>query len=83
MSAHRLSNDLKEMTDTDSLQIGNADQGDGVVISRGTTKPVDGTSGYLKGGLFINTDGSTVGTIVFINIGSNESCQFVPVNGIG
>lgn len=49
--------------------------GYGVMWAMGTTVPTDGTAGYGKGCIFIDTDGG-VGTTMYVNEGSNTSCDF-------
>ena len=41
----------------------------------GTTVPTDGTAGYGKGCIFIDTDGG-IGSTLYVNEGSNTSCDF-------
>lgn len=83
MSAHRLSNDLKEMTDTESLQIGNIDKGDGAVFVRGEGVPDDDEAGYAPGCLYVNTLGETAVTILYVNTGTLDACAFKPVGSLG
>lgn len=49
--------------------------GIGIMRDMGTTKPVDGTAGYGIGCLFQHTDG-TDGTALYVNEGTNTSCDF-------
>lgn len=49
--------------------------GYGVMWAMGSAKPTDATAGYGKGCIFIDTDGG-VGTTVYVNEGSNTSCDF-------
>jgi len=48
---------------------------DGIVLAYGTTVPTDATTGYAEGCIFIHVDGTT-GTAVYINEGSDTSCDF-------
>lgn len=53
--------------------------GEGINRLRGTTVPTDGATGYAKGCQFTKTDGST-GTTLYLNEGSNTSCDFNSLN---
>jgi len=48
------------------------------ILIRGLTAniPADGTAGYPIGCLYIATDGTTVATTVFVNVGTETSCNF-------
>lgn len=56
-----------------------ADPSGDILIAQGTTVPTDGTSGYAKGCLFIDTDVATGTTGLNCNKGTNTSCQFTAV----
>lgn len=73
MSAHRLPNDLKEVKETLSFQIGNREKGEGVILIYGETVPTDGDSGYAPGCLFVKTS-ATPG--LYVNQGTYASCDF-------
>ena len=51
----------------------------GFPVGMGTAKPTDGTSGYMAGGLFLDTAAKTL----YENVGTHDSCQFVVVGGAG
>lgn len=53
----------------------------GVLHAAGDTVPTDGTAGYITGCLFIHTDGATVNTVAYVNIGNTASCDFDPLKG--
>ena len=51
--------------------------GDGnALLAKGATVPSDAGTGYAKGCLFIDTDATTVATVLFVNVGSASSCNF-------
>jgi len=47
----------------------------------GTTKPADAATGYAPGCLFIDTDGNSISTTLFTNIGTAASANFDPWSG--
>ncbi len=47
-----------------------------VLLASGTTVPTNGTSGYAKGCIFIDTDTATGVCARYENIGTTASCQF-------
>jgi len=47
-----------------------------ILISTGTTKPADTTTGYAKGSLFIDTDVVSGTSGLYVNVGTNTSCIF-------
>ena len=49
--------------------------GYGIMKAMGTTVPTDGTAGYGKGCIFIDTDGG-IGSTFYVNEGSLTSCDF-------
>lgn len=49
--------------------------GVGTLIAMGATVPSDAATGYAKGCLFIDTDGSA-GSVLYVNEGSNTSADF-------
>lgn len=48
-----------------------------VLICTGTTKPTNGSSGYAKGCIFIDTNVETGTTGFYTNDGTNTSCSFI------
>lgn len=65
--------------DTEGTQ---AVRGVGVTQAQGATVPTDGTAGYATGCIFQVTSGSvTVSTVLYVNIGNAESCNFDPLTG--
>lgn len=49
--------------------------GEGTLMARGTTVPTDGTTGYAKGCIFIDTNASA-GSVFYVNEGTKDSCDF-------
>ena len=49
---------------------------DGIMLCYGTTKPTDASAGYAKGCIFIHVDGSGRADMIYVNDGSNTSCDF-------
>lgn len=60
---------------TGVLVDGNGD----LLMATGTTVPTDGSSGYAKGCLFIDTDVATGTTGLYCNKGTKTSSQFTAV----
>lgn len=54
----------------------------GIMKAVGTTVPTDGSAGYAPGCLFIDTDGAA-GSQFYINEGTNTSCDFNLLTGVG
>lgn len=54
--------------------------GVGIHLAGGATVPADATPGYAPGCLFFQTDGSSLRTYVYINVGNRDSCNFDPVD---
>lgn len=50
------------------------DNGD-IIMHTGITVPADSAAGYATGCLFLHTDGGA-GTALYVNVGSNTSCNF-------
>jgi len=74
MAIHNLLDALKRMDMEDDGAIMNV-PGVGYILAWGTTVPVDGTSFYAPGCVFIHTDGT--GEDVFsVNQGTYDSCAF-------
>lgn len=63
----------------------------GILIGYGNTVPANGTLGYAPGGKFIKTNGNSLATTDFVNVGTKASSTFVtagpqstsPTLGIG
>lgn len=49
---------------------------EGLTRCDGTTKPTDGSAGYAHGCTWRDKDGTTAADTLYINIGSNTSCNF-------
>jgi hypothetical protein len=47
-----------------------------IAYATGTTVPVDTTSGYAKGCLFIDTDVASGTSGLYVNVGTDTSCIF-------
>jgi len=54
---------------------------DGTLLCFGTTKPADAAVGYAPGCLFIDTNGNSISTVLFSNIGTAASANFDPWSG--
>ena len=52
----------------------------GIIQAAGDTVPSDGASGYATGCLFQHTNGGA-GTSLYVNEGTNTSCDFNAVAG--
>jgi hypothetical protein len=61
---------------TVSLTVLMRDAIEDILLATGLTKPVDTTSGFAKGCLFIDTDVATGTSGLYVNIGTNLSCSF-------
>lgn len=48
----------------------------GKILARGTTVPTNGVAGYSKGCLFVDTDSTGEGALLFCNIGTYASANF-------
>ncbi len=55
-------------------------KGKGWMFGFGDEPPLDGTTGWHKGAIFLQTDASTINTILFINIGNETSSDFDSAN---
>jgi len=53
----------------------------GVLFVSGSTVPADGAQGYATGCLFLHTDGGE-GTALYVNEGSDSSCDFNAVSAL-
>jgi hypothetical protein len=58
------------------------DDNDKIVLCTGLTKPTDGTAGFAKGCLFIDTDVTTGTTGLYENVGTTASCSFNQIGAI-
>lgn len=56
-------------------------RGVGILQAHGDTVPTDGVEGYAKGCIFQNTAGTTVSTMLYVNIGTKTSADFDPLTG--
>lgn len=56
------------------------DEADDILYARGTDVPADTTSGYAKGCLFVDTDVAAGTTGLYVNVGTNTSCNFDAVS---
>lgn len=54
---------------------------DGVLVCYGTTAPADAAVGYAPGCLFIDVNGVSLGTVLYVNIGTAASANFDPWSG--
>lgn len=50
--------------------------GTGVLFASGTSVPADGAVGYSPGCIFIQTDGTSATTVLFVNVGTKASANF-------
>lgn len=50
--------------------------GKGIILAAGDTVPSDGATGYSPGCIFIQTDGTTLDTTTYTNVGTFASCNF-------
>lgn len=55
----------------------------GILMAYGSTVPAATTVGYAPGCQFIKTNGTTIGTTTYVNIGSKASANFVAVGLAG
>ena len=51
---------------------------DGILDCYGTTVPSDAAVGYAPSCHFRKTDGTTLDTVLYVNIGTAVSCNFDP-----
>lgn len=58
------------------------DPGNGVVMARSSSVPADATAGYSHGCLYVKTNGTTESDAVYVNVGSNSSCNFDAITDI-
>lgn len=49
---------------------------DGILDCYGTTVPSDDATGYAPGCHFKKVDGTTLDTVLYINIGTRAACNF-------
>ena len=55
------------------------DENGKALLATGTTVPTDGSNGYAKGCLFIDTNVATGTTGLYCNKGTSSSCTFTAV----
>jgi hypothetical protein len=67
----------------DGLGIIARDPALGILLAYGSTVPAGGVPGYAPGCRFIKTNGDSIGTVDYINIGSKTSANFVSVGLMG
>jgi len=60
----------------------NLDESGKITFAKGATVPTDAEAGYAKGCYFVQTDGG-IGTTIYINEGSNTSCDFNAISAGG
>lgn len=58
------------------------DPGLGILLAYGSTVPTTGRVGYATGCKFIKTNGTTLDTITYVNVGSKASANFVSDSGL-
>lgn len=49
---------------------------DGILMAYGTTVPSDASVGYAPSCQFFKVDGTTLDTVLYVNIGTKASCNF-------
>lgn len=55
----------------------------GAIFAYGTSAPSNGTTGYAKSCIFVNTAASTNDTRVLVNSGTASSCTFESITSVG
>lgn len=81
MSGHRFYSDAQVSQIPASFKMLYSNSLQGFLLAGGTTVPSDASTGYAKGCLFIHTDGTTVSTMLYTNIGDYSSCNFDALTG--
>lgn len=73
------------MTKTMNLHTGDGiaitDPGLGILLAYGSVVPVAATAGYAPGCQFIKTNGTSLVTTTFVNVGTKASASFTPDGG--
>lgn len=67
----------------DGTGIAITDPGLGILLAYGSTVPADTTGGYAPGCRFIKTNGSTGGTVDYVNVGTKAAASFVSAGSLG
>lgn len=49
----------------------------GILLAYGTTVPTSGRVGYAPGCIFIKTNGTSISTVTYVNIGTKASANFI------
>lgn len=52
------------------------DKNDDILYATGTDVPADGTAGFSKGALFVDTDVAAATTGLYVNIGTTSAANF-------
>lgn len=58
------------------------DPNQGILLAYGSTVPASGRVGYAPGAKFIKTNGTTLATVTYVNIGTKASSNFVSEGGL-
>lgn len=70
---------ISETVNSVSITVLLADPSGNILFAQGTTVPTDGSSGYAKSCLFIDTDVATGTGSLYLNKGTTTSSQFTLV----
>lgn len=70
---------ISETINSVAVTVYTADKDGNILLATGTTVPTNGSSGYAKGCLFIDTDVATGTTGLNCNKGTTTSSQFTAV----
>jgi len=65
---------------TNYIMVLERDESRKIVRARGTDVPVDGTAGYAKGCLFVDTSVAAGTTGLYVNVGTTSACNFDAVS---
>lgn len=65
----------------DGTGIAITDPGLGILLAYGSTVPVNASAGYAPGCKFIKTNGTSLATTTFVNVGTRTSATFVSESG--
>lgn len=55
----------------------------GILLAYGSTVPAAATVGYAPGAQFLKTNGTTIGTVTYVNVGTRASASFVQAGTAG
>jgi hypothetical protein len=69
-----------ETPDTTEVTVLMKDASGDILQATGITVPTDAETGYAKGCLFIDTDVAAGTTGLYVNVGTNTSCNFDAVS---